>query len=397
MAEHVTCCPHCNTSFKITDEHLAIAKGAVRCGSCLEVFNALEHIVGNQPAKSAHITSPQNDDPEDDVLISDDMDDDGLSLGELSSEFQTEIAEEGQADSLFDRKKKAKTPKHKDESDESWAKKLLGDDPDADDTEESNDPLDIDSEPDTTTHESTEAEDTFTENKDEESEIFESFSATDELDQSFDQGEGAAFDNTQDTPQEENTDLYLPEDSFSASKHELLSAIATAPVEMDTAPSSYPLWRSIAWSTLALLALLSLSIQLAWYNRDSLSLSPSYRPSYEGFCNLFGCDLPPITQLDKIKISNVVVRPHPDFDDALIVDCILLNTARYPQKFSDVQVTFSTIDNTVAAARRFKPSEYLKGELAGRTQMEPNKPVHLNFELVDPGAEAVNYAIQLVP
>ncbi|NCB30924.1 MAG: hypothetical protein EOM66_05890, partial [Clostridia bacterium] len=45
MAVHVTRCPHCQTSFRVRDEHLSAARGMVRCGSCLQVFKAAEHFI----------------------------------------------------------------------------------------------------------------------------------------------------------------------------------------------------------------------------------------------------------------------------------------------------------------------------------------------------------------
>lgn len=45
MADRVTCCPHCSTSFRISDAQLQTAKGAVRCGSCLQIFRALDHLL----------------------------------------------------------------------------------------------------------------------------------------------------------------------------------------------------------------------------------------------------------------------------------------------------------------------------------------------------------------
>lgn len=43
MDYRITQCPRCGTSFRVTDAHLAVAAGAVRCGSCLHIFNAREH------------------------------------------------------------------------------------------------------------------------------------------------------------------------------------------------------------------------------------------------------------------------------------------------------------------------------------------------------------------
>ncbi len=40
----ITQCPECHTAFKVSPEHLAVAKGWVRCGRCGGVFEALQHL-----------------------------------------------------------------------------------------------------------------------------------------------------------------------------------------------------------------------------------------------------------------------------------------------------------------------------------------------------------------
>ncbi|MEZ5436303.1 MAG: zinc-ribbon domain-containing protein [Pseudomonadales bacterium] len=63
MSNMVTRCPQCHTSFRVTEEHLKLANGAVRCGSCLLVFQAREHWVnlGGAPVPPAADTpSPSN-------------------------------------------------------------------------------------------------------------------------------------------------------------------------------------------------------------------------------------------------------------------------------------------------------------------------------------------------
>ena len=47
----VTRCPHCKTSFRVNEAALSVAGGAVRCGSCLQVFRATDHFV--EPLKPA--------------------------------------------------------------------------------------------------------------------------------------------------------------------------------------------------------------------------------------------------------------------------------------------------------------------------------------------------------
>lgn len=40
-----TRCPECSTVFRVTEQHLKLAKGRVRCGACLHIFKATEHLV----------------------------------------------------------------------------------------------------------------------------------------------------------------------------------------------------------------------------------------------------------------------------------------------------------------------------------------------------------------
>ena len=55
MSYMITRCPKCATAFRVTQDQLSVAKGSVRCGSCLTVFNALDQtskVVASQVATS---------------------------------------------------------------------------------------------------------------------------------------------------------------------------------------------------------------------------------------------------------------------------------------------------------------------------------------------------------
>lgn len=40
-----TQCPHCHTTFKVAQDQLKLRSGLVRCGTCKQVFNGIEHLV----------------------------------------------------------------------------------------------------------------------------------------------------------------------------------------------------------------------------------------------------------------------------------------------------------------------------------------------------------------
>jgi predicted Zn finger-like uncharacterized protein len=64
MTSQVTQCPKCHTSFRVTDTQLNIAGGAVRCGSCLHIFNAPDHWLDDitNPVLKTVSTSDEFDD-----------------------------------------------------------------------------------------------------------------------------------------------------------------------------------------------------------------------------------------------------------------------------------------------------------------------------------------------
>lgn len=53
----ITRCPKCGTAFRVTPSQLQSAKGAVRCGSCLNVFKAQEYLVTTPSSTLAPTTS----------------------------------------------------------------------------------------------------------------------------------------------------------------------------------------------------------------------------------------------------------------------------------------------------------------------------------------------------
>lgn len=82
-----TQCPNCQTRFRVTEEQLGIAKGKVRCGNCMKVFNAIEHQVipgggektRTSPAPEKPADTPSSADPgvsEEDFVFADNPEED---------------------------------------------------------------------------------------------------------------------------------------------------------------------------------------------------------------------------------------------------------------------------------------------------------------------------------
>jgi hypothetical protein len=165
------------------------------------------------------------------------------------------------------------------------------------------------------------------------------------------------------------------------------------PLQLDWQPSKKPWGRWIGWGLLNLLGASALAGQYVMYNFDELARQDHYRPWFEQLCPAIGCQLPSKVDISQIKSSNLVVRSHPEFSGALVVDAILYNRAAFSQPFPLLEMRFADINGQLLASRRFKPSEYLAGELAGNAEMPPQTPIHISLDILDPGNRAVNYSL----
>jgi len=176
-------------------------------------------------------------------------------------------------------------------------------------------------------------------------------------------------------------------------RDEPLFDLEDEPLQLDWQQRKKPWGRWLGWGALNLLALLALGAQYVAYNYDELSRQAQFRPCFERICPTLGCKLPSLVDIDQIRSSNLVVRSHPEFSGALVVDAILYNRAAFAQPFPLLEIRFADINGKLLASRSFKPGEYLSGELAGQAQMPPQVPIHIALDILDPGAKAVNYSL----
>jgi predicted Zn finger-like uncharacterized protein len=353
MAEaQITRCPHCQTTFRIRLEQLTAAKGAVRCGSCLQVFKATNHFVSGEPKAAA--PAPVKED-----IVFNDSDD------EVPEKFNDDPLEDfgilqpdRDSNETFDNSIQL--------DDESWEDALLDVDGDLiEDIDMSFGKPNMPKEQD---------------------DFVPSLKEGPESDQ-YHLGGHDEFE--QETVEIELTiansvnDL-LDEPLNLARKRQKKAPIAT--------PSSF-LW---FWLSGAIVMLFALVAQVGYFKFDSWSRNPQYRPAYAFTCERISCQLPAIQDVSLMETQHFMVRPHPKVKQALYIDTLLINSADYQQPFPDLNLIFTGLNDQTIASRHFKPREYLAGELAGSNSMPLNVPIHIAIEISNPGAEAVGYRIERV-
>jgi predicted Zn finger-like uncharacterized protein len=176
-------------------------------------------------------------------------------------------------------------------------------------------------------------------------------------------------------------------------RNEGLLNLAQEPLQLDWREQKKPWGRKLAWALINLLALAALTGQYISYHFAELARQDQYREWFAGLCPELGCTLPSKVEIALIKSSNLVVRSHPEFSGALVVDAILYNRAAFSQPFPLLELRFADLNGKLLASRSFKPSEYLAGELAGQAEMPPQTPIHISLDILDPGSKAVNYSL----
>lgn len=162
-------------------------------------------------------------------------------------------------------------------------------------------------------------------------------------------------------------------------------------LEDEPVKRTWPTW------TLLVLAVIALPAQVLWYQFEDWSKDTTLRPIYVQACAVFGCELPVQRNVGLIIARNSVLRDHPEVADALIYDALLINQAEFKQPFPLVELTLTTIGGHLVASRRFKPTEYLSGEVGPDQTMVPDTPVHISLAIKDPGEAPLNFRVRFLP
>ncbi len=153
--------------------------------------------------------------------------------------------------------------------------------------------------------------------------------------------------------------------------------------------------RPLLWGTLSVAALVLLGLQWAWFAKDRYAHQPQWHRWYATACSALNCKLPEYRDIDQLGTERLEVRSHPEYRNALIVDMVVNNTGLGRQPLPALNMEFYDINGAIVAQRMFGPDDYLAGVNNPINSISVRAPVHFSFAIIDPGEDAVNYAIEL--
>jgi hypothetical protein len=147
----------------------------------------------------------------------------------------------------------------------------------------------------------------------------------------------------------------------------------------------------------ALVLVAALVVQYAWFMpEDLVRRYPLARPWVDSFCAGTGCELPLARDAARIRLLGRDVRIHPRYEGALLVTASFTNTAPFVQPYPDLEFTLYNVNGQTIAARRFRPDDYLGGEVDVSAGMPPEHPVQIVLDLLAPEEAAVSFEFRFI-
>jgi predicted Zn finger-like uncharacterized protein len=355
-------CPTCQTMFRVTRAILRAGHGQVECGQCHTIFDAIERLIddippGPQPEPAAALEPASGT-----VSLPTDAEESALGSADVrwvndlpTGEFQLEDGELVPVAAALERKAG-------DPAGDSGEHAFIIDAPDA--------PEEI----------------------------------TMEGDRIEISGIYRAPDLPADPPAEEAEPVLAPaapaEPMMSSGRYrsrrtpELPPPAATIfSPEPEIAPSRGP--RTAAWSAFSVVLLLALGIQAVHHYRQELVRDPRVGSQVLKVYSALKVPLAPNWDVTGYEIQQWGVAADPAASGTLRLKASIVNRAAFAQPYPLLKLTLEDRWGDQVGAREFEPGEYLaKGTPVDRL-MPPNQPVNADIGIVDPGADAVGFHVDV--
>lgn len=321
-----TLCPNCNMRFKITDGQLDAHHGMVRCGQCLQAFDARPGYIPDQP--NLQIELPILNEP------------------------------------VLPPKPADEAPVAPIASDEA-ATSFMPPAPDAN----------------AFTHEAIDMDDVS---------LIENELPDTAHNETLDYVEMATAAQNEMLP-----DAPLPPETELLQQMTLAEQVAI--VQDEGASKPYSERRTWPWTIAALLLLLVLIAQAAYFFRVDLAARlPGLKPALISYCQLLECTvpLPQNTNLMSIEFSDL--EADPAHENQITMNALLRNRAPYSQAFPNLELTLNDMQDNALARRVFRPADYLPPVESEEFGLLPHHEISVRLHLDTTDLRPTGYRLVLL-
>lgn len=150
------------------------------------------------------------------------------------------------------------------------------------------------------------------------------------------------------------------------------------------------------WFGAGALALMLL-VQVLYAEREYLLSIPTYRAWAASACRTLGCELPGAeTAVDGLALASRDIRKHPTVEGALLISATLANQSQRARPYPVLELRLSDLEERPVAMRRFTPADYVSDSARIPEGMPPGTSLPVEFEVVDPGPQAVAFEFRFL-
>jgi predicted Zn finger-like uncharacterized protein len=331
-----TLCPHCETRFKIAQAQLTAHRGMVRCGHCLQAFDARPSFVPEQP-------HPQLDLPMDETLVHVDepIDPTPHELRSLETHVVA-LAHAGEDIADIPEPTSAKFDDARDViADPSLYDSRLPDRSESDDT------LDF-------------------------SHVADAYPAA----------EHSGFTKAIHAEEQYYAEHPTPTEQAREAQDEVNNTI----------PARHRTWLWIAGTFIVATLLMA---QSAYFFRISLAAHlPAIKPALVEYCHLLGCSVPLPKKAALISIESSSLDADPEHENQITLNALLRNRASYTLALPALALTLNDSQDNPLARRLFLPNEYLPADENEKTGFPGNHEINIKLPLHTGDLKPVGYRLE---
>ena len=415
----VTSCPHCSVIFVVRPEQLAAQQGKVRCGSCRQVFNALDSL--QEPVLDTEASQAVTEDSN--TLISDTSE--AAVAEETPASVEVEYAEAEDATPYTD----PAASEYAQPDDSGLASDSLESNSIEPNSLESNsfeysapeyNPSEY-HEPalDAPIHVENSDSGEVTDEQDmrEEAVLVSDQHFAEELgntsdhnaDNSDPPGELSDVGNA-DEPDAGNktfaaepipklneviSDLLVPID-LSPPPEEPPSAFSDIAIEDKLKPSRKRRISTLSIIVISLILLMLAAVQTVYFMRTAISTEwPVLRPHLVATCKIVGCVLELPRNADLLTVDDSDLQEDNEHPGVIRLRSTLINNARYTQQYPLLELTLTDANQAPVLRRTFKPAEYLPAGSDIKAGLSANDEVHINLAIATKEPSVSSYRVYI--
>ncbi|WP_435103863.1 DUF3426 domain-containing protein [Arhodomonas sp. AD133] len=160
-------------------------------------------------------------------------------------------------------------------------------------------------------------------------------------------------------------------------------------VELSSAPSR----RRWPWALAAVLLVVALAGQVAWFQRDVLLADARARGWAEVACEWFGCRVGLVSRPEQVAVVERTLEPETADAQRLRFTARIVNRHETPIAWPQLGLRLRALNGRIVGERWFAPGDYLETP-PGRGGMPVDEPVAVRATVADPDGRTQGFEVE---